>query len=114
MSCARSASRRRADTSSRRNVSPRPTRIAWVSVHELATDAEALDAKVEALVASLLANGPAAVRACKRLVQDVAHAPISATLRDDTARRIANIRASDEGREGVQSFLSKGKPSWLA
>ncbi|WP_431100306.1 enoyl-CoA hydratase/isomerase family protein [Roseateles noduli] len=83
-------------------------------VHELATDAEALDAKVEALVASLLANGPAAVRACKRLVQDVAHAPISAALRDDTARRIADIRASDEGREGVQSFLSKGKPSWLA
>jgi methylglutaconyl-CoA hydratase len=87
-------------------------------VHELVAGAdagaEALDAKVDALVASLLANGPAAVRACKRLVQDVAHAPITATLRDDTARRIADIRASDEGREGVQSFLSKGKPSWLA
>jgi len=83
-------------------------------VHELAGDAEALDAKVDALVASLLANGPAAVRACKRLVQDVAHAPITETLRDDTARRIADIRASAEGREGVQSFLSKGKPSWLA
>ena len=83
-------------------------------VHELAADAEALDAKVDALVASLLANGPAAVRACKRLVQDVAHAPITETLRDDTARRIADIRASAEGREGVQSFLSKGKPSWLA
>jgi methylglutaconyl-CoA hydratase len=83
-------------------------------VHELATDAQALDAKVEALVAALLANGPAAVKACKRLVQDVAHAPITATLRDDTARRIADIRASAEGREGVQSFLSKAKPSWLA
>ena len=83
-------------------------------VHELAADPEAMDAKVDALVAALLANGPAAVRACKRLVQDVAHAPITATLRDDTARRIADIRASAEGREGVQSFLSKGKPSWLA
>ncbi len=81
-------------------------------VHELAT-AESLDEKVNALTASLIANGPAAVRACKKLVQDVAHAPITATLRDDTARRIADVRASDEGRDGVQSFLNKGKPSWL-
>ncbi len=83
-------------------------------VHELVADAQALDATVDALVAALLANGPTAVRACKRLVQDVAHAPITDALRDDTARRIADIRASDEGRDGVQSFLSKGKPAWLA
>ena len=83
-------------------------------VHELVADAQALDATVDALVAALLANGPMAVRACKRLVQDVAHAPITDALRDDTARRIADIRASDEGRDGVQSFLSKGKPAWLA
>lgn len=82
-------------------------------VHELAAAGE-LEAKVEAFVAALQANGPMAVRACKQLVQDVAHAPITATLRDDTARRIADIRASAEGRDGVQSFLSKGKPAWLA
>ncbi|OWQ86877.1 enoyl-CoA hydratase [Roseateles aquatilis] len=82
-------------------------------VHEVAA-ADQLDATVDAFVAALLANGPMAVRACKRLVQDVAHAPITPTLRDDTARRIADIRASAEGRDGVQSFLSKGKPSWLA
>ncbi|PND36084.1 enoyl-CoA hydratase [Paucibacter aquatile] len=82
-------------------------------VHELAT-AETLDEKVEALLSALCANGPAAVRACKRLVQDVAHATITASLRDDTARRIADIRASEEGREGVQSFLNKSRPSWLA
>lgn len=82
-------------------------------VHELAADAAQLDAKVEALLAALLANGPAAVRACKRLVQDVAYAAITPALRDDTARRIADIRASEEGREGVSSFLNKGKPSWL-
>jgi methylglutaconyl-CoA hydratase len=82
-------------------------------VHELATP-ETLDEKVDALVAALVANGPAAVRACKKLVQDLAHQPITPTLRDDTARRIADIRASAEGREGVQSFLNKVKPSWLA
>jgi len=82
-------------------------------VHELATP-ETLDAKVQSLVDALCANGPAAVRACKRLVQDVAHREITPQLRDDTARRIADIRASAEGREGVQSFLNKAKPSWLS
>ena len=80
-------------------------------VHVLA-GAERLDAEVDALVATLVANGPQAVKACKRLVQDVAGAPITPALRDDTARRIADIRASTEGREGVQSFLQKRDPDW--
>jgi methylglutaconyl-CoA hydratase len=82
-------------------------------VHEVA-GAESLDAKVDELVAALVANGPMAVRACKRLVQDVAGRPIDAELRAETARRIADIRASDEGREGIQSFLAKRAPNWLA
>jgi len=80
-------------------------------VHEV-VPAEELDATVGALVATLVANGPAAVKACKRLVQDVAGRPIDATLRDETARRIADIRASAEGREGVQAFLAKREPGW--
>jgi methylglutaconyl-CoA hydratase len=80
-------------------------------VHEVVA-AEALDAKVAEIVAALVANGPAAVRACKRLVHDVAGREISAALRDDTARRIADIRASAEGREGVQAFLNKRDPAW--
>ena len=80
-------------------------------VHELAA-ADTLDAKVDAIVQALVANGPAAVKACKRLVQDLAGQPITAVLREDTARRIADIRASAEGREGVQAFLQKRTPSW--
>ena len=80
-------------------------------VHEVVA-AEALDDKVAEIVAALVANGPAAVRACKRLVQDVAGRPIDTALRTDTARRIANIRSSAEGREGVQAFLDKRDPSW--
>jgi methylglutaconyl-CoA hydratase len=73
----------------------------------------AIDARVAELAALLAANGPAAVRACKKLVQDVAGRPIDADLRSDTAHRIADIRASDEGREGVRSFLEKRPPAWL-
>lgn len=82
-------------------------------VHEV-VPADALDAKVDEIVAALVANGPEAVRACKRLVHDVAGVPVDAGLRAETARRIADIRASDEGREGVQSFLQKRAPSWLS
>ena len=81
-------------------------------VHELCT-ADTLDSKVDELVGGLVANGPMAVRACKKLVQDVGGLPIDDELRAETARRIADIRASDEGREGVQSFLQKRKPGWL-
>jgi methylglutaconyl-CoA hydratase len=80
-------------------------------VHEVVAP-EALDAKVAEVVGLLVANGPAAVKACKRLVQDVAGRPIVAELRADTARRIADIRAGAEGREGVQAFLGKREPSW--
>lgn len=80
-------------------------------VHEVAAP-EALDAQVADIVATLVANGPAAVQACKALVHDVAGRPIDAALRDETARRIADIRASDEGREGVAAFLGKREPGW--
>ena len=82
-------------------------------VHECVAP-DALDAKVDEIVAALVANGPRAVRACKKLVQDVAGRAIDADLRADTARRIADIRASDEGREGIASFLGKRAPNWLA
>ncbi len=80
-------------------------------VHEV-VPADALDAKVDEIVAAIVANGPAAVRACKKLVQDVAGRPVDDALRADTARRIADIRASAEGKEGVQSFLNKREPAW--
>jgi methylglutaconyl-CoA hydratase len=82
-------------------------------VHECVA-AEQLDATCTAIVDAWVGNGPAAVRACKRLVQDVAARPIDAELRAETARRIADIRASDEGREGVAAFLGKRDPGWRA
>ena len=80
-------------------------------VHELCTP-DTLDIKVAEIVSTLCGNGPQALRACKRLVQDVASMPIDETLRIETARRIADIRASDEGKEGLQSFLQKRPAQW--
>ena len=54
------------------------------------------------------------MRAAKRLVLQVAGREIDAGLIAATVEGIADIRASSEGREGVQSFLQKRKPSWLA
>ena len=82
-------------------------------VHELCS-VSALDAKVDAIVAALVANGPLATRACKALVQDVVGLQITDDLRGETARRIADVRVSSEGKEGIQSFLQKRPPTWLA
>lgn len=80
-------------------------------VHEVC-EAGALDATVDSIVEAIVANGPRAAQACKQLVRDLAGQPITAALRAETARRIADIRASDEGREGLQSFLDKRPPAW--
>lgn len=81
-------------------------------VHEVVV-ADALDAKVDELARALCAAGPAAVRACKRLIAGVAGREIDDALIDWTVEGIADIRASSEGREGVLAFLEKRKPSWL-
>lgn len=80
-------------------------------VHEL-VKADQLDAKVDEIAQALVAAGPAAVKACKALVQDVAGEEIDAGLIERTVKGIADIRVSEEGREGIQSFLGKRKPSW--
>ncbi|MGF6372553.1 methylglutaconyl-CoA hydratase [Paraburkholderia sp. RAU6.4a] len=77
-----------------------------------AVSAEQLDATVAQLAQTLCANGPQAVRACKRLVQDIAGRELSDALIEDTAVRIAKTRAGAEGREGVASFLEKRTPGW--
>jgi methylglutaconyl-CoA hydratase len=76
--------------------------------------ADQLDAKVAELTQALVNASPNAVRACKDLLQDVAGRDIEAPLIARTVEGIADIRASAEGREGVQSFLQKRKPHWLA
>lgn len=82
-------------------------------VHEV-VGADALDATVDGLLKALTGASPSAVGACKELIADVNGRPIDDALVARTVEGIADIRASDEGREGVQAFLQKRKPSWLA
>jgi methylglutaconyl-CoA hydratase len=81
-------------------------------VHE-AVAVEALDAKLDELINALLQAGPDALAQAKHLVQDIAGAPLNDALVADTVQRIATVRSSAEGKEGVQAFLDKRKPHWL-
>jgi methylglutaconyl-CoA hydratase len=71
-------------------------------VHEIAPD---LSLACERVVSDILAGGPEAVRAAKRLVLD-------APLGDETAHRIAERRISAEGQEGLRAFLEGRPPAW--
>lgn len=82
-------------------------------VHEVMGESELSD-KVAQVVKHLVNASPNAVKVCKKLVQNVAFAEIDEKLISHTVTGIADIRASDEGKEGVQSFLQKRKPNWLS
>ncbi|MBK6983134.1 MAG: enoyl-CoA hydratase/isomerase family protein [Betaproteobacteria bacterium] len=81
-------------------------------VHELAKDQADLDGKISGLVEALLACGPVAQLECKALIRAVAGRAVTGELIQDTAERIAKVRSSPEGMEGVAAFLEKRKPSW--
>ena len=71
-----------------------------------------VDEFISMLSDSLTNNAPGAMGEAKRLVNDIAHHKIDTGLLDETAKRIARARVSDEGREGVLAFLEKRKASW--
>ena len=82
-------------------------------VHEVVPP-EQLDERVIEIYARLHECGPMAQAAAKDLIRAVAHRQVRDDLIADTARRIADQRASPEGKEGVAAFLTKRKPSWAA
>ena len=73
---------------------------------------EELDARVDDLVQALLQNGPLAVRAAKDLIAGISGQALSGDLIEDTCARIAHIRVSEEGQEGLAAFLQKRPPAW--
>jgi methylglutaconyl-CoA hydratase len=81
-------------------------------VHE-AVEAEALDAKVQEIVDALLQGGPLSQAAAKELIRAVDKQPINNTLVEDTAHRIAHLRATPEAKDGIAAFLEKRSPAWI-
>jgi methylglutaconyl-CoA hydratase len=74
--------------------------------------AEKLDAEIDAILGHLAQGGPQALAKIKDLIRAVAMRPVDDAMIGDTARRIAEIRVSPEGKEGIASFLEKRKPAW--
>ena len=67
---------------------------------------------VRQVVDMLIAGGPVAQKEVKKLVRLVARGPVDSAMIAETARRIAAIRVSPEGHEGMTAFLEKRKPAW--
>ncbi len=78
---------------------------------EVVTEDE-LDDTIEGLIAALLNNGPQAMSRAKLLICDMANRSVDEQLMDETSQRIAEIRVSDEGQEGLTAFLEKRRPAW--
>lgn len=74
---------------------------------------EQLDETIDAMITTLLANSPAAIRAAKELVFDVENRVLSDELIKDTSERIARIRVSPEGQEGLGAFFEKRPAAWI-
>ncbi len=77
------------------------------------TPIEDLNAEVDKVIAALLANSPAAVKQAKQLAFDVAFRTIDDAMLTDTSERIAAIRVSNEGQEGLTSFFEKRPAAWI-
>ncbi len=81
-------------------------------VHEIAPG-EKIDEKIDELLIHLVVGGNTAHAQTKSLIGLIAYSSLGQALMDETAQRIARVRASEEGKEGIRSFLEKRKPNWV-
>jgi methylglutaconyl-CoA hydratase len=82
-------------------------------IHDIVEDEE-LTARIGTLLAHLYSSGPKAIVAVKQLLRLSAHAPIDESIIEETSRRIADIRATEEAQEGLSAFLEKRQAGWIA
>ncbi|MEM7653712.1 MAG: enoyl-CoA hydratase/isomerase family protein [Pseudomonadota bacterium] len=82
-------------------------------VHEVVAS-EALELKVDEIASAILKGGPIAVSESKRLIADMDGVTVTDSVLEDTAQRIAQRRASEEGKEGLSAFLEKRNANWVS
>jgi len=85
-----------------------------IGLLHMTAPAASLDGALDDMIKGLLCCGPVAVSEAKELIRAVAGRSIDGGVMNDTAGRIARLRASKEGKEGVTAFLEKRKPNWIA
>ncbi|WP_068809369.1 enoyl-CoA hydratase/isomerase family protein [Thauera phenolivorans] len=88
-------------------------RAAELGLAHEAVATDALDARVKEVVDALLQGGPKSQAAAKALIRAVASRPVDDTVVEDTARRIAGLRATPEAKEGLAAFLEKRPAAWV-
>ena len=81
-------------------------------LHDICEETE-LNALVGRMLRQLHSSGPNAVAAIKKLIPEIAAAPIDDAVSEKTAQRIAEVRTTPEAQEGLGAFLEKRKPSWV-
>ena len=81
-------------------------------VDEVFDDVAGLEVARDALIEEMSACAPGAIGDAKALVNDFADQKLDKGLIEESARRIARRRVSEEGQEGVRAFLARRKPAW--
>jgi methylglutaconyl-CoA hydratase len=82
-----------------------------VGLIDIVVPRERLDATVDACVEQVRSSGPIAVHEVKCLLYkyiELAHHE----YKEHTVDKIAELRVSQEGQEGISAFLEKRKPTW--
>jgi len=82
-------------------------------INEVVETADELDDWIACIARAVMGNGPKAVAACKKILSDVAGVPWD-QVQALTTKRIAELRVSDEGQDGLKAFLEKREPGWLS
>ena len=82
-------------------------------VHEIVEDQNQLDQAADRFIKQLSLNSPQAMAAAKQLIFAVSQKQIEDSVIDYTSHCIADIRASDEGQEGLDAFLNKRQANWI-
>ncbi|MFQ5590692.1 MAG: enoyl-CoA hydratase/isomerase family protein [Phycisphaerae bacterium] len=89
------------------------SRAAEMGLVNAVVPADQLDACVDATVESILTGGPNALASSKELIRGVSERSLE-DCGPYTAEVIARLRMSDEGQEGMNAFLQKKSPRWVA